>query len=410
MKQIELLIPAIALYALAGLFWILYKSDKARIEKRSFSLDLSLEDLPQNSNKELYELRSEIKKLKDSIRILPKEPKEKESKSEFLTREFEELFSHIRGKLKDENTLMAIKSLMQFLESKGNVPSIASFQGDREAKYFRKIKAGATTTYDLLAKVSLREHTLNVVKEILFLLEKEYGNHSYVLLPQALFAAFGHDLGKLPEFRTGAYATSDHPEISAIAIRKWLNKSSLSEEEKENVIKAIKLHHSKPDEKLGQLLKKADEKAREHETLKYGIFASPLLELEKDGTLPVEIIVRLLEEIWEFINVKKHFKGKALYHAFTRNNIIFYDPDIASKALKDMGFNNLPEDDKEIKLLIDKSFRKHNLVWEKVKEGYYCIPVDIGNKTLYLGALNLTKVADFLGRLASELPQTPKLE
>jgi len=156
-------------------------------------------------------------------------------------------------------------------------------------------------------------------------------------------------------------------------------------------------------------LQEADRKAREHEVIKYSEVVAPTLELE-EGTLPLEIIIRLLEEIWSYTNVKKLFKGKALYHSFTRNGVIYFDPDIPAQVLREMGFTNLPDDDKELKLLIDKSFRKFGLVWDKVKEGYYCIPVEIGGKRMFLGALNLEKVADVLSRMPSDLPQPPNFD
>jgi len=399
-----LLFTSIGLYGSALVGFVAYRITKKKADNRK-KLTIELSALPQNSNKELKNLRKEINKLKSLL-------KKKESKltvaETFRSSEFEEILHSIEKKIESKEKLTAIRELLLYIEKRGNCPSVAESRGDSESKYWKKMKNGKITLYDILSHVTLREHTLNVAREMMKLLKEAYGEHSFVMLPQALMAALGHDIGKLPELRTGAYATADHPEISSIAIRKFL--SPFSEEEKERIIKAIKQHHSKPKEKLGELLQKADARAREHEIIKYGEIVSPTIEFEEDGTLPFEIVKRLLEEIWHFTNVKKLFKGKTLYHAFTKNKLIYFDPDITSKALRDMGFTNLPEDEKELKLLIDKSFRKYGLVWEKIKEGYYCVPVDIKDKTLYLGALNLEKVAEFIGRLPSDLPQPPDFD
>ena len=404
MKTDGLLITlALSLYGSALASFLAYKiTRKKALNPKKLEIDLSV--LPQNSNKEIEKLREEINKLKSTLGKRAPQPT---ISKDFETPEFQEFFQSIKDNI-DPGKLSAIKELMLYIEKRGDCPSVAGGQGDAESRYWRKMKNGQLTLYDLLSHVTLREHTLNVAKELVKLLNETYGTHSFVMMPQALMAAFGHDIGKLPELRTGAYATADHPEISSIAIRKFL--LPFSEEEKERIIKAIKQHHSKPKEKLGELLQIADRKAREHEIIKYGEVIAPTLELEDDGTLPPEIIKRLLEEIWSFTNVKKLFKGKTLYHAFTKNKLIYFDPDITSKALRDMGFTNLPEDEKELKLLIDRSFRKYSLVWEKAKEGYYCVPVDIKGRTLYLGALNLEKVAEFIGRLPSDLPQPPDFD
>ena len=414
MIEVILVSLVASIYLFALLFFILYRKMKNSIDNpQRTTIELNLSILPQNQEKEIGELLTEIKKIKKLVEKsspVPVAPTNSQvTPKTFQTEDYESFFQSITEKVNDSQKLEAIKNLMLFIEEKGTIPSVVSAQGDREAKYWKKIKNGKITTYDILSHVTLREHTLNVAKEIVKLLTNTYGTHSFVLLPQALFSAFGHDLGKLPDFRTGAYATADHPEISSIAIRKWLNSSSLSEEEKERVIKAIKFHHSKPQDKLGELLQEADRKAREHEVIKYSEVVAPTLELE-EGTLPLEIIIRLLEEIWSYTNVKKLFKGKALYHSFTRNGVIYFDPDIPAQVLREMGFTNLPDDDKELKLLIDKSFRKFGLDWDKVKEGYYCIPVEIGGKRMFLGALNLEKVADVLSRMPSDLPQPPNFD
>jgi hypothetical protein len=112
----------------------------------------------------------------------------------------------------------------------------------------------------LLGEISLLDHTLHVAEKIIqFALEDEIT----FLIPDAIVAALGHDIGKIPSNRNNLYALGEHP----LSAGKVLSNLELFKDlpKKDKIIKAIKMHHKQPDELLANMLKRADQKARQEE-------------------------------------------------------------------------------------------------------------------------------------------------
>ena len=143
--------------------------------------------------------------------------------------------------------------ILLLLDKEGDCPSVVNAADDVEASW-------DSNTYTLLGKTTLLDHTLNVAAETIKLLIKADAKH---VIPDALIAALGHDLGKLPSIKGYLYSLGEHPltagrVLDGIAPFKQLAK-------KKEISRAVKLHHKRPEGLLGKTLKKADQLARQKE-------------------------------------------------------------------------------------------------------------------------------------------------
>ncbi len=143
--------------------------------------------------------------------------------------------------------------LLILLDQHGQCPSVVDVHGDVEGGWDEN-------TYQILAKTSLLDHSLNVAEEVVSLLSESKAWH---VIPDTMIAALAHDLGKLESMRGYLYSLGEHPlaagrPLGGIPAFETLPK-------KEEILQAIKLHHKMPRGLLGKTLKKADQKARQKE-------------------------------------------------------------------------------------------------------------------------------------------------
>lgn len=143
--------------------------------------------------------------------------------------------------------------LLQLLDKEGDCPSVVNVADDVEASW-------DSNTYTLLGKTTLLDHTLNVAGETVNLLLEADAMH---VIPDALIAALGHDLGKLPSIKGYSYSIGEHPLASGRVLARFESFKQLTK--KEEISRAIKLHHKRPEGLLGKTLKKADQLARQKE-------------------------------------------------------------------------------------------------------------------------------------------------
>jgi hypothetical protein len=130
---------------------------------------------------------------------------------------------------------------------------VVDVQGDVEA-------AWEQNTYRILAKTTLLDHSLNVAEQVIRLLS---ANQAWHVIPDTMVAALGHDLGKLKAARGSLYALGEHPLAAGAIVSALPGFKELSR--KEDILRAIKLHHKMPEGLLGKTLKKADQQARQQE-------------------------------------------------------------------------------------------------------------------------------------------------
>lgn len=143
--------------------------------------------------------------------------------------------------------------ILMMLEKEGSCPSVVKAADDVEASW-------DSNTYSLLGKTTLLDHTLNVAEEAVALLLDADAQH---VIPDTLIAALGHDLGKLPSIQGHLYSLGEHPLAAGRVLAEIVLFKKLPK--KEEISRAIKLHHKRPEGLLGKTLKKADQQARQKE-------------------------------------------------------------------------------------------------------------------------------------------------
>lgn len=151
--------------------------------------------------------------------------------------------------------------ILKILEQKGNCPSVVLtiVKSDGESQ-------DVTSIRNLLAQISLKDHTLRVARYIIKFISTDY--HGRVD-QSAVIVALSHDLGKIPEFRNDAifkYAEGDHPLISARIVSEIFSSHPYS---LEFIFDAIKSHHRPTIKNESNYfltnLKRADQAARREE-------------------------------------------------------------------------------------------------------------------------------------------------
>lgn len=143
--------------------------------------------------------------------------------------------------------------LLLLLDKDGDCPSVVNAAKDVEASW-------DSNTYTLLGKTTLLDHTLNVAKMTISLLVAAEAQN---VIPDALIAALGHDLGKLPSIKSYMYSLGEHPLAAGRVFAEIKDFKKLGK--KDEISRAIKLHHKRPEGILGKTLKKADQLARQKE-------------------------------------------------------------------------------------------------------------------------------------------------
>lgn len=143
--------------------------------------------------------------------------------------------------------------ILLLLDKDGDCSSVVNAANDVEASW-------DSNTYTLLGKTTLMDHTLNVARETIKLLIASEAQH---VIPDGLIAALGHDLGKLPTIKNYLYSLGEHPLAAGRLLAEIKSFKQLTK--KEEISRAIKLHHKRPEGLLGKTLKKADQLARQKE-------------------------------------------------------------------------------------------------------------------------------------------------
>jgi len=143
--------------------------------------------------------------------------------------------------------------ILQILDQDGHCPSVVSMNGDVEGNWDEN-------TYQILARTTLLDHSLNVAEQVVRLLGE---SESWHVIPDTMIAALGHDLGKLQSLRGHLYSTGEHPLAAGLPLNRLGGFKDLPR--KDEILRAIKLHHKKADGLLGKTLKKADQLARQKE-------------------------------------------------------------------------------------------------------------------------------------------------
>jgi len=181
-----------------------------------------------------------------------------------------------------------IENILSILDHKGDCPSVVQRNKDEaENKYDKDV-------FEQLAQVPLWQHSLSVAGHLADSMKQA------VMIPDALLAGLGHDLGKIPAYQDALYRTGDHPVLSLIVLNRIPGYESMSNAD--DVSQAIRQHHQlAPETPLGIALKKADKKTRLEEI-------SRMSSVEKD--LPLEIAEKSEEDLPPSLNIEETGKVK----------------------------------------------------------------------------------------------------
>ncbi|MEA3240042.1 MAG: HD domain-containing protein [Pseudomonadota bacterium] len=156
---------------------------------------------------------------------------------------------------KEPKAWKSIRAMLELLDS--DEADVSSVRADGHFD-------NSDPAFDALGKINLRRHSLNVLKAIIILVQKDSILEG-TSLTAALIAAIGHDFGKLGRFDN--YVTGDHPlnsrKIVESYISKLPNKTIIG-----NILEAIEKHHVPeiPNNIIHDLLRQADLDARNLET------------------------------------------------------------------------------------------------------------------------------------------------
>ncbi|MHB8788506.1 MAG: HD domain-containing protein [Desulfobulbaceae bacterium] len=143
--------------------------------------------------------------------------------------------------------------ILELLDREGTCSSVVNLANDVEGRW-------DPNTYNTLARTNLLDHSLNVAEEVVRLLTMADACH---VIPDTMVAALGHDLGKLPSEKSFLYSMGEHPLASAKRLLEVPGFDPLPK--KEEILRAVKLHHKTMDGLLGKTLKMADQLARQKE-------------------------------------------------------------------------------------------------------------------------------------------------
>lgn len=231
--------------------------------------------------------------------------------------------------------------LLEFLDRHGVCPSIAVTKSDSEADELY-------TVSEILEKITLREHSVNVARVMLKLLKETYRDYEE-LIPMALLVSFGHDIGKAPILReSGLYTKSDHPVLSETKLRELFRGKEPHWFEK--VIEIVKEHHGHTKEPFGLLFMKADSRAREMEIAS---FSDELSLKEWDEWFDVK---RFLEIVFPEINI---LKGQNKWSAVSHGSYVYLQPDLVYDSARKLCFE---------KKVVDMSLMKVSSKQEAIKK------------------------------------------
>ena len=240
--------------------------------------------------------------------------------------------------------LDAIESILSYLDRFGDCPSVVQNKSDTEYTQMQSV-------YDVLASVTLVEHSLNTAGKIIAIVKKAGTKDFEFSLGKMLIASLGHDLGKIPELRKDpAYATGDHPIISYSVLDGILPASLAGRDE---ILKAVRDHHYRTKDGFTELLRQADHEARNMELKARSARAAMDLqkieqaeqqkEEQKTKTMlagPPDTIDlswldtgELLRRIEPVINVVE----RGWFSAFsTRDGVVYVQPQLVSQVVIDM--------------------------------------------------------------------------
>ncbi len=307
----------------------------------------------------------------------PEEELQLEKRSPYVKKILKEFYIPYRHSFDTQRATEGLLLLVEFLDQEGDCPSIVRNSKEPEERLLNKLASP-------FQKVSLKEHSLNVAREIVKLINpgltpESQNSFSEPLIPEGVIIALGHDLGKIPSVRDQKfYLKADHPILSALKLEEIFSKVT-PPHWIENAKDCIKNHHRPSSttyttlttyKPLETLLKEADRRARELEILK----CHPDLKPRPPKTWPdpkkiLQLIVPLINKI----------QPNNKFAAFSWGSIIFVQPDALYDAAKKLAIEEkivswdllLESEKRRIEIQIVDALRKERMLAEEIPQGLY---------------------------------------
>jgi len=384
---------------------ILFLLGKEKASLKPEEEEITLEELatlwkdPKEDSPKLKQTLGEEPNLKESNETKNYSKWQNESIREFWKKEV----LPFRRILESQSAFFPILKILTLLDRYGSCPSIVSAHEDQEAKDLKN-------HWEILAKVTLVEHTLRVTYHMIQIYKSHYKDQ--ILRGAYILSGLSHDIGKIPGLREKkVYALGDHPIISAEVLIEVARGIPYLEQ----VVHAVKSHHfPKPQDELTQHLQQSDKRAREEELMLFGregVVFEEEVELEDTGTkvipfpltassepktsnkfigkvtiptsetqIPLwlsETLPEILKRILPHINQPTGFgRWKAIS---SPNGICYIDPELllekAREVMKEKKVTDITFMDDSLKekakILIADALRSRGWLGEGVKEGYY---------------------------------------
>ncbi len=317
---------------------------------------------------------------------------------------YSDVIEPYRDLLERDKALTGIKAMAGILKEHGGCPSIVRQDYDTE-------RDDAPRIAEILAGVSLRDHTFRTARIAMQILHDRYGEKPVAYVTVMLIAALGHDLGKIPDFRGGGtYAKADHP-VTSEAIVMDLFPDLKSSHTLGVALQAIREHHHVVKDQAAVMLKEADGKARELEVAGANRKGKITLIAEWFD------VVEYLDRIGRQVNVTQ--TGNAL-QAFTFDGIVYFDPGFLYSTAQEMALEKnvidielFRESDRDSALLkILKLLRPLDILGEELGVDYphrrYELSVKPAKKRLYLTPFKASAFDDH-GQFEARLKDHPPL-
>lgn len=244
---------------------------------------------------------------------------------------------------KEQNALdIALKGL-SILETYGNCSSLTSLS-TKESDYMDSEVEDLNLYKDILAKVTLKDHTYHVVSISFHLLKEKFSEYQ-INVPRIIIASLFHDLGKIPEFWLSS-GKKAHNYVSANILYTVAKEVNASPFWLDQVAQIIRDHHlPTTKDPFVRILQEADKKARVLELSQ---------SLSQYSITPFENWFSLDEFISDLAKEVNNDKHGVKWYAFSFKDVIYLKPD---------GLFELVELQRNRKKAISEEF-----VWQRKEE------------------------------------------
>ena len=179
-------------------------------------------------------------------------------KNSWVRKLYEEFFEPYENFWEESGLTAVLMRALRMLDAEGGAPSVAGDTYDHPE---------IRSQYDLLSRISLAEHTYNVVRLASERLKKDLPEAWHRVFPKLVLACVFHDMGKMPSVRKQTYVTGKHPIDGANLADLLLREAD--HPWREPIADLVRKHHEKPGDNAPlehMILVWADKEARLEET------------------------------------------------------------------------------------------------------------------------------------------------